>query len=633
MKKEKNSSKKDIEMLQNSVSETNLIKKSQKKTIEKIPVKKLPKIFKKKYTETKFKNKISKHIFIQKDLEFIQKFFVTISEQKRTLLVIPQETLFSKNDIIRLKNLAKQIKQQKSRVKWIPFFICIGIIVAIFFTIITFKDIIIKKGLKASLETIFEAKCDISYLHLGILDSNFTIKGLAVADKKNTMTNLFEVENFTLDFDLIQLLKKRFTVDEIDISNIQLGTQRTTDGALPPKPKKQKKSKEDSKFQKQLNTFTSEKSEILKNSLTEIFNQYNPGVFLKDFYSQLKSPSLINEIQDEVAVIIPKWQKTPNELTETITQAINNGQEAVNFDWGKVKTNPTLLKNGIELVSNAIKEIENVKNNTNKIIDNFEKDLKTINVFSSNVKSAVDSDYKLINTEINKIKSFSLKEDGVNILTNSLNKVIADLLGKYYPTFQKIVSYAQNVSFKTTELNQNKKKSEKEKKEKVEIQRYKGRYVEYKNDKTPNFLIKKIHGSGKGKTFGLDISILDISNDMSKWDKPISIQGSAVHNGMSDSILGFFDLRENRTKKMLELNYTGSGYDVSLSVPEESAVQGIPSMNGKGVFTANFNADLDGSFSLKGNVLMSPVTFETVAFEPVFAYSLYNINILKNIFS
>ena len=94
-------------------------------------------------------------------------------------------------------------------------------------------------------ESAFGAKCDIAYLHLDILDSNLRVKGLEVANKKETMTNLFEVGSIEMNFDLTQLLKKRFVAEKLEVADVLTGTPRTTDGALPLKPEKQKKKESD----------------------------------------------------------------------------------------------------------------------------------------------------------------------------------------------------------------------------------------------------------------------------------------------------------------------------------------------------------------------------------------------------
>ena len=166
----------------------------EKKQEEKnLPVKKLPRLFRKKYTEKKFKKKILKKLYIDKDKTYVQSLFAVVpGTGKQQRVAVPADTLFTKSEVSRLKTLAQQIKKQKGRVRWLPLIACIAAVAVITGCVILFKDILIKKGIKSGLESVFGARCDIAYVHLGILDSEFIVQGLAVADKNNTMTNLFE---------------------------------------------------------------------------------------------------------------------------------------------------------------------------------------------------------------------------------------------------------------------------------------------------------------------------------------------------------------------------------------------------------------------------------------------------------
>lgn len=592
-----------------------------KKEAKTISVKKLPRLFRKKYTERKYKKKITKHIYIAKDREFVRSFFQPVEGTKRPTVKIPSDTLFSKQDTARLKSLAKQIKKQRGRVKWVPLLACVGVFFVLVSTVVLFKDALIKKGMKSGLEAIFGARCDIAYLHLGILDANFSVRGLEVANKKKTMTNLFEVGNITMDFDLVQLLRKRFVAENLEISNVQVGTPRKTDGALPPKPPK-----EPSEFQKKLTAFALEKKEVLKDSISGIFAQYNPETLLANFYDQLSSPEVAKEVENQLSIIIPAWKLVPDEITASVTKAIDDSKAAVNFDWASVKSDPTKLKNGIELVSDALKNIETLQAQTEKTVSMLRTDANTVSSLANKVKNAVSADYSLVSSEINKITSFSIKEDGMNIISSAFNTIVTDLLGEYYPMIQMGIAYANEISAMAAKYMPPPKEK---KEEKPKIERYKGRTIDYRADKIPSFLIQRAHGSGSNENFGLELTLTDISNDMDKWGKPVSIQASAVHGVMSDALTGSFDLRSDRLGNMIDLKYNGAGYAVNFALPEDQSVEGVPSAVGTGAFSARFGADLDGSFLIGGSIVLSPVTLTATAFEPAFAYDLYNRALAK----
>ena len=205
-------------------------KKKEPKTF---PKKKLPRMLKKKYSQKKFNRKILKRLYIPRDQEFMAAMFVESGEGKKMRLSIPDDRVFTKQELVRLKTLSKEIRKQKGRVKFMPLIASVSLVILMVSAVLIFKDPLIKKGLRSVMQSAFGAKVDIAYLHLGILDSNFTIRGLEVANRNNTMKNLFEIGGLTVDFDLLQLLRKRFVSDEMSVTDVRVNTDRETDGALP----------------------------------------------------------------------------------------------------------------------------------------------------------------------------------------------------------------------------------------------------------------------------------------------------------------------------------------------------------------------------------------------------------------
>lgn len=582
--------------------------KVKKSTVKNIPIKKLPKIFKKKYSKGGYARKISKHIYIPKDRIFIDSFFKPLDEtNKKSKIAIPSDLLLSKQELTRFKALAKDIKKQKSRIKWLPLIACLSVIFVIFATLFLFKDKLIKLGLQTAMERIFEAKCDIEYLHLGLLDASFNIKQMEVANKNDTMKNLFEIDEIKVDFDLASLLRKRFVAEELLLTGIQIGTDREEDGALP------QEKKEISEFEQNIINFATEKKQVVENSIAGIFQQYNPETLLENFYSSLKSPALIEEAEATLTQIIPSWQNVPEQIQKSVSDTISQGQAALDYNWGAVKKDVTKLKDGISLVTTALENVKKTKNDLESTLDKLKKDSNTVSSLMNQVTSSVSSDYNLLQKQINQITSFSIKEDGMDIITDAFDTIVADLLGNYYPLFEQIIGYVDK-------LNIEKKPSET--KEEKSVQRGKGRFVEYSNGK-PSFLIEKAQGSGAAENFALDIIITDISNDMDKWGKSAFIQGTAVHGKMTDTLSGTLDLRENRENSMLQIRYNGSGYSLSLALPEEEIVAGFPSVKGVASFSGKLDVESIDDFGITADVFLNQAEFSAEPFEPEFGYDLY----------
>ena len=596
-----------------------LDKKGRKKKPPKTyPRKKLPKMLRKKYSQKKFERKVLKRIYIPRDKEFIASYFMPVEGAKKPCVMIPDDRIFTKQELVRLKILSKEIRKQKGRVKLIPLVAVVSVIVVMVSAVLIFKDPLIKKGLQSAMQSMFGAKVDIAYLHLGILDSNFTIKGLEVANRNDTMKNLFEIGNLTVDFDLIELLKKRFVSDEMSVTDVRVNTDRKTDGALPEQSKGNPNPRLE-KVKSQVTEFGSAKNEVLKNSITDIFSEYNPETILSNFYSKLSTPELVEEIEKEMNLLISSWQTAPGELKTSVNKVIADGQAVIDFDWNSIKSDPTQIKTILATLKSVTDNTTSLYKESEKTMNMLQRDVKQVQTMTNNVQKAITSDFNLISKEVNKITSFSIKDDGMNMLTASFEKIIADLFGKYYPVFQEAMGYVQDLSAKSAE-----KKALEAEKEGTAIQRYAGRTIEYRKDNIPTFLIKKMHGSGADGNFSLSLDVTDISSDMTKWGKPAAISGMVGHGQMSDSFSGTLDLRDNRPGDLVELNYNGVGYTVDMTLPEDESIPGVPTGTGIAAFSARITANETGKFSVGGVVNLEPVSFSTATFEPVYAYDLYN---------
>lgn len=590
-------------------------KKKEPKTF---PKKKLPRMLKKKYSQKKFNRKILKRLYIPRDQEFMAAMFVESGEGKKMRLSIPDDRVFTKQELVRLKTLSKEIRKQKGRVKFMPLIASVSLVILMVSAVLIFKDPLIKKGLRSVMQSAFGAKVDIAYLHLGILDSNFTIRGLEVANRNNTMKNLFEIGGLTVDFDLLQLLRKRFVSDEMSVTDVRVNTDRETDGAL---PEDYAQTARLERLKTQVTNFTLEKAGVVKNSVSEIFAQYEPETLVKNFYDQLTIPGLAKDIESQMNVLIPAWKEMPDQLSASVNKVMADGQAAANFDWESVQSDPTKIRDGIASIRSAVESATALYNETEQTMNMLQRDVNTVQSLADQAQRAVTDDFNLVSGEINKIASFSIKEDGMNILTTSFEKILADLFGQYYPMVQELMVYVQDLSAKSAAKEQ---ETVAVVEEKPAIQRYEGRNIEYSVDNIPSFLIKKMHGSGADGSFSMSLDVTDISSDMDRWGKPASISGVVGHGAMTDSFSGTLDMRKSRTGDLVDLRYKGNGYALDMTMPEEEAVPGVPTGKGIGHFDARITANETGAFSVGGGITLDPVNFTTAAFEPAFAYDLYS---------
>ena len=118
MSKEKETKTQEINEIAKT-SDDKVVKTKAKKETKKFSRKKLPGIFKKKYTEKKINKKIYSKIFVPEDKKFLQSIFVECERKGKKnipIFAVPNDATFTKKQIKRLKALKKEMKKQKGTI-------------------------------------------------------------------------------------------------------------------------------------------------------------------------------------------------------------------------------------------------------------------------------------------------------------------------------------------------------------------------------------------------------------------------------------------------------------------------------------------------------------------------------------
>ena len=200
---------------------------------------KLPKIFRKEYSE-KALSKILKKIYIEADRKLVESIFTEERTVKnRKLLSIDQKRQIEKKDFNQLKEIAKAIKSNKGRMKFIPLLAVASFIAAIVLVVAAFKNPIAKKIIKSGCEAAFGAKTDIQSVNVKLLGISIRVNGIAIGDKNSEeydyMKNLFEAEKITIDMNFTQALRGKAIINDVSVEGMKFGTDRTTSCYIPPK--------------------------------------------------------------------------------------------------------------------------------------------------------------------------------------------------------------------------------------------------------------------------------------------------------------------------------------------------------------------------------------------------------------
>lgn len=590
--------KKEIVVNEKSLDGTIVEQKIEKAKEEKtVPAKKLPGILKKSYTRKKL-NKLLNHIYVPTHRAMVEELFVP-NPKKEGKFYIPRDKMLLKSQAKKLKRIGKEVASQKFSLRIIPLVATIIICITVVLLVCTFKNVVVRKLLTNTMQGIFEAKTDIEYINVEILGSSVTIKGLYQGYKEDPMKNLFQFDKIDIDFNLTELLRGKFDLQNIAVEGINVMTARKTSAALP----NLKASK--NKFQLGIENKIKIAQEATKEELNKLFDAYNPKAILNNVQSQLKSPTVAKEVYTVGDTLVTKWKEKPAEISNEVKLFSEKVKQFSEADYSNLSDREKIL----DLISNIttlIKEGKKLTEKTKTLVNEVKVDAKQIKTSSVAIQNAIKNDTNFVKTEVNKIKSFKIK-DGVKLLSGPIETIVYKVVGKYYPYLKQGVGLALEAKAQADQKPKVDEKPDSSRK------RLPGKNIYYRRNTIPKFIIENMSVSG----VNFAAKATDISSDMDKRGKPaianlnLDIKNQ---NHFGDIIV---DTRKNSTNPLVGINYGGTNYPVAFSTP----VFGLDSSS---VISGKLSVMKDGSVSIGADLHLQNLLFKTETFEPEYAYRLYS---------
>lgn len=606
-------------------TETKALAEKKKKEPKKVSAKKLPKLFKKAYTQKQL-DALLKNLFVDEDKTLLTSLFKKTEVKGKEKLAIPQTSEFTKKELVRLKEMAKSIvANRKGRFKLIPFVAVVAFLAIVGIVVTTFKNQIVKRGIKSAMESVFEARCDIGAVKVEIFGAQLNVRNLAQANKDEPMKNLFQFDNLDLNFNLAQLLRGRFDAENIEITGVALGTERTTSGALPAKQKKQKaaEKKDETGFYTQLKEKGGAAMENAKESLTNAFAAYNPQNVAADIKENFKSAEKAKEVEAEVNAMIATWKEKPAEVQKQVADFQSTAQSLASINVNNLKT-PAEIQDAITKITNAIESGNKVKTNVQNVTDSIKGDADKVKALSDDLAKSIAEDKALISS---KLGMYTDLDAAKGILTDTLDSVAYEALGKYYSYLQKAINYAGSMKNSSSSGDKKASDTKKEKKAKAAKKtgtgRLYGRDVYWRADRVPKFLIERLAASGLGDTFAFEATATNISSDMDKRGEPLVAKGSYTNEKQKHNAGLTVDARSTSTAPLITGDYSGNNYPIAMDMTKTVDASGVPSLTGTSTVSAKLTASEDFSFGITGNMNMSDVLLTAAALPNETADKLY----------
>lgn len=574
--------------------------KKPKKEAKKFPAKKMPGMFKKSYSEKKLESKILKRLYVPADKKDVKALFEKGANAKKPeLMAMPREKEFTKTELKHYKNLAKEIKKQKSIFSFVPFVAVVAVFVGIGVVVSLFKNPVTKKALIWGCEKAAGAKTEIRSVNLEIFGTSLTVNGIAIGNKDEEFKNLFEAEKIEVAFSLSQALRGRFDCKNIEVSGMQFNTDRKTSCKLltqKVKDKIEEKENSNNAFMTSIKEKTDAKVADLKAQAQSMLGGSSPEEIVKNLESKLKTPATAKDAKNQAEAMVAKWKGKPDELKKQVEDFSSSVKKLQSINPSSIK-DVAELKSTLEQVNSAIEKSKDVKKSVSSITDEVKVDSKNITGLGTSIVKAAEEDKKFVENTIG--TAVSTVKNAKTIMNDALEAVAMDKLGKYYPYAKKGLAYVESMKASSTDTKKEKPKAKKVKKE--GRKRLRGTTFWYGTTK-PAFLIERIFASGPN----FEAKVTDISNDMDLLGKPMKGEGKFSLGKTAHNASLVVDTRTSSNAKLITANYSGKGFGAKIDGAKIASASGIPSIDGTAAISMKGTFDFDG-FSAAGDIDLNPV--------------------------
>lgn len=583
-------------------------KPKKEKVVKKLPAKKLPSLFKKAYTEKAIEKKLLKKLYVAADKESVKNLFTEkIQKGKTEKLKTDLTKEYSKSEIKHFKEIAKSIKKNKGRVKLVPLAAVVVFIAALVIVIGFFKNPVAKKVIVSSCEGIFGAKTSIKSVNVKLLGITIDIKGLSIGNKnsENGMKNLFDAD-ISLDVDLASALRGKFVSDEISVTNMEFGRERTEkEGSclLPAKAKKiEKEASKDSAFMDSVKAKSQNAIADVRAQVETLLGGSTPDEIWQNLQSQIKTKDAAEQLKTETQALVEKWKAKPEELKTSANELASKVKKYQNLNVKKMS--PAEILATIDDVKKTLSEIEKISKTAASIKNDIDDDRKTLESATKNMTDAIASDNALAENMVNTVKNAG------SILTSALDTVGYDMLGKYYPYAKQGINYALQMKNNSSASSSSKEKKVKKSSKNVKGKtgRMKGTTFWYSTEK-PGVWVKLVEASGtnfKG-------NFKNISSNQDLINVPLTGNADFTAKEIAHSANLIVDARSKTSNPLVTVGYTGDGFNANVDGSKIASASGIPSITGKTKLTLKGTAGAN-DFSASGSISLNPVALTSDGF-------------------
>ena len=434
-------------------------------------------------------------------------------------------------------------------IRWkgfIAVFVLVGGLFATGYFLIT--DEWIEEQIELAATDMNKAKVELDGFKFSFTEGLISWNRLQVTDPKQTKKNLIETEKAKFKIEMFSLLSKKVIIENFQLSEFRLNTDRKTDGALP-KPRRTSARGSSNAIPEEpsfLQETTANFTESVKSKLNEKVNSL-PKMDISSIKS-IDTDNIVNSLEltsvkrlDSAKTSIEhQYASLDAQIKEIkLDKDYKEVEQIINsIDLSKLKTLND-YKVAYEKVDRVVKKIEHAS----RQIKTAHKDLKTgissIKQSVPNIQKWVSKDYEKA-TKLAKLPDLNAQNIGQLIF----GPKVAEQIGEYLGYVQTARKYAEML------------KSDQPKE--LEPERYKGQTIRFSSKyNRPDLWIKNIQLSGYTNDGArLSGTITDITSSQPFIGKPTIVDLKGKNSiGVELGFKGEFNYLDSVPKEQFDIDY------------------------------------------------------------------------------
>ena len=568
---------------------------------------KAPRFFKRTITEERLEKKYIKFLQQNEDKDYLRSCYTAEGDK----LKLRKD--FTRKDRRFLKWIKKDIrKNRKWSVKVLPLALS-GIVVGaiiVFFAI--FANPLLQKAMETGLEAIFEARVNADHFRISVLNFEIGMNGLTIADRDSPMKNLIQFSKMRIKLKPEAVLRGKVYIEEIRADSIRFGTARTVSGALPDKPAKVEKPKE----------------EISVPPLVDLQN-FDPMALLNQEYDKLTTPKLYGEVMDAYETAAAKWKGEQEAAMARVAELQSRAEPLLKINVNDYKTldleTVEKIRKTINDVNAMVSSVQAAQADVNRMVSGVQEDINKAIALEQNAKNALTTDFDHLRSYL---------DLGSGAAMEVLEPIVMGLLTDSAMTYIGYGQRALEILEKVKALQAKLPKSSPKPPEPKKVV-FKGRDVIFPTRQYPKFFLGILATdvlTPAAWHWGFDLRGVSSDPDLSGTPTSLALSLAEAGDGLkrSGSFNGRADFRSNATERF-NAAVSGGGFPVDVGIGKA----GIGGFAGGASFNVNVAGNTSGSFSAGGDIslaqakLLNPAnTFAQAADEAIRQVGAVNLGIL-----